>query len=536
MRTHLPILIALLTFSPHAFPTSLVNIPLDHWSYQFVERLQAKGALSEHLSNSKPYSRGEMAEMLAHTLLLLENNRIQLTNVEIALLEEMEREFARELAEMGNPSTRKREHLLDWTDEGRVLIASIEFAQDISLNPDNGISTLESFLYGDITRNISFHNYSRASYEVNKKTPIGKENDPRYLPWRQGWNGSSDAYVAFGNLQTSIQAGKDAILWGVGYHGVIGLAGIEPTFDIVKLHTRMWKVDFTSLLGFLRDDLTKKYQSDTPRKYLSAHRVEITPYPGVCIAWQEVYIYAEKLQFQLLNPIIPYQMAEDYLGEIGNNTMEGDIEVALIPGVKMYTALFLDDFHTDLSPFKYPGFGWAVLYGTMIADPFGLDNTDVRLEYARVEPWVYAHKGMGQNPPVPTAYKHFDEPLGHWIGPNADDLFSQIGWRINKNIHGKISYNRIRHGEIGGSMYDVDYSGEKKFLGGIVESKRIFNIGLEYTTFHKLKVSADYSYTKIKNQQKEEAKLPKDDERKQDWRPGWNTIENVFRIEVRFRY
>ena len=61
--------------------------------------------------------------------------------------------------------------------------------------------------------------------------------------------------------------------------------------------------------------------------------------------------------------------AEDYLGEIGNNTMEGDIEISLIPGAKLYGALFLDDFHPDKSPFKYPGFGWAILGGILITDP-----------------------------------------------------------------------------------------------------------------------------------------------------------------------
>jgi hypothetical protein len=210
----------------------------------------------------------------------------------------------------------------------------------------------------------------------------------------------------------------------------------------------------------------------------------------------------------------------------------------LIQGASLYGALFLDDFHPNRNPFKYPGFGWAILGGSRIADPFGIDDTDIILEYARVEPWTYTHKGTRQDPPMPTAYKHFNEPLGHWIGPNADDLFAQMGWQISKNIRADVSYNRIRHGEIGGSIYDapVDYSKEKKFLGGIVEKKSIIKLGMDYTTFHKFDMNVYYKYISMKNRQKEEAKLPVSDERKQDWEQGWDTTQNEFGLEVQFRH
>ncbi len=529
----------LLGVSSAMFAASVVNVPLNHWVYRFMDRLQAKGILGEYLSNSKPYSRGEVAEMIRQTSLLLEDGGVKLTNIDVELLEELKKEFSDELADLGNPDIQGYKHLLDWADGDRMLVTEMGFVQDTSFNGDGEAytSTLKVSLYGDIYRNISFYNYSRASYNDGKEPPLRKRNDPRYI-WRYPWSALSDAYVIFGTPRISIQAGKDAVLWGPGQHGVIGLTAIEPAFDLVRFHTKMWKLNFTSLLGFLRDDLTREYQSQVPAKYLSAHRVEIIPYPGINVAWQEVYIYAEKLHIELLNPIMPYQMAEDYLGEIGNNTMELDMEISLIPDVKLYSALFLDDFHPDRSPFKYAGFGWAVLGGTMIANPLGLDNTDFTLEYSRVEPWTYTHKGVLQDPPIPTAYKHFDEPLGHWIGPNADDLFAQIGWQINRRMRGTLSYNRIRHGEVGGNIYDVpeDYTREKRFLEGIVENRRAVKLGFEYTTFQRTDIGAYYKRINIKNRQKEEAKLPKSSQRKQDWEPGWNSAENEFGLTIQFTY
>ncbi len=538
------ILAILLTTPFLAFPASLVNVPLDHWSYHFIERLQAKGMLGERLSNSKPFQRGEVAEMIAQTSRLLEEGRIYLTDVEAELLGEMKKEFAQELSELGTPGIQKYRRILDWTDGERMLVADIGFAQDSSFSTDKldgggHRSIVKVWLYGDLLRNISFYNYSKASYEIGKEPPVWKQSDPRYI-FRYPWSALSDAYIVFGNPWISVQAGKDTVLWGPGYHGVIGLAGIEPTFDIVRFRTKMWKVNFTSLLGFLRDDLTKEHRSDVPQKYLSAHRVEITPVSGIRLAWQEVFIYADSLHIELLNPFMPYQMAEDHLGDIGNNTMEADIEISLIPSTKLYAALFLDDFHPGKNPFEYPVFGWAVLGGVLIADPIGIDNTDIVLEYARVEPWAYTHKGTTQDPPIPTAFKHFDEPLGHWIGPNADDLFAQVGWQISKNTCGKVSYNRIRHGEMGGNIYDAHRTGvdeeEKRFLGGIIETERNIGLELRYTTFHRFEMSVSYRYKKTTNKQKDEVNLPRYDEIRQAWEAGWDIVENELKFTLQFRY
>jgi hypothetical protein len=539
--TYIVLAVIMLFFSVSSaiFAASLVNVPLNHQVYRFIDRLQAKGILGEYLSNSKPYSRGEVAEMIMQASLSLEDGRVKLTNIDVELLEDLKREFSNELADLGDPGVQGYKHLLDWADEDRMLVTEMGFMQDTSFNADGEAytSTFKVSLYGDIYRNISFYNCSRASYNEGKEAPLWKRNDPRYL-WRYPWSALSDAYVTFGIPKINVQAGKDAVLWGAGQHGVIGLTAIEPAFDLVRFRTKMWKLNFTSVLGFLRDDLTKEYQSQVPAKYLSAHRVEIIPYPGISVAWQEVYIYAEKLHIELLNPIMPYQMAEDYLGEIGNNTMEFDAEISLIPGAKVYSALFLDDFHPDRSPFKYSGFGWAVLGGTMIADPLGLDNTDLTLEYSRVEPWTYTHRGTLQDPPIPTAYKHFDEPLGHWIGPNADDLFAQVGWQINRKIRGSVSYNRIRHGEVGGNIYDApeDYDEDKTFLEGIVENRRAVRLGFEYTAFHRTDLCVYYKCINIKNRQKEEAKLPKSSQRKQDWERGWNSTESEFGLTIQFTY
>ncbi len=82
-------------------------------------------------------------------------------------------------------------------------------------------------------------------------------------------------------------------------------------------------------------------------------------------------------------------------------------------------------------------------------------------------------------------------------------------------------------------MYNIpDYEKDiKKFLDGIVETKRVAGIGIVYNTFHWLEVNVDYRYISTRNRQKEEDKLPGG-----KWKAGWNTRENELEISVQFRY
>ena len=535
-------LVLLIMAAASYISASPISVPLDHWSYHFIERLQAKGALRDFLSNTKPYSRDEVAEMIVHVSDLLESGKLSLSKVEKDQLDIMKREFAPELADLGRTGIAEYKHLLNWSGNGKKLATDIGYTQDTITKggtEDYRIyrGTLQVALWGNLKGGLFFYNDSRASYEKSD------EPQPLWIPYftRYPWNAVADSYLIFRLPWADLQIGKDAVLWGPGYHGVVGLSGVNPTFDIVKLPFKVWKIKFASILGFLRDDLTKKYRSDVVRKYLSAHRVEISPFSGLCIGWQEVYIYAESLHIELLNPIMPYQMAEDYLGDIGNNTMEGDVDLCILPNMRLYVSLFLDDFQPLKNPFTYAGSRWAALGGILIADPFRLKNTDIRAEYARVEPWVYVHKGIIQDPPIATSYKHFDTPLGHWIGPNADDLFFEANYQFSKDLLTTLSYSRIRKGEIGGSLYDYDASiieggGKKRFLDGIVEKTQNIKLGLKYRIFQDSAIKIDYSHTKIHNKQKEEAKLPGSDSRKQPWESGRNWSQNILQVAITVKY
>jgi len=545
MKTQLLIFVLLVSiFSNPIYNifASPIGVPLDHWSYQFIERLQAKGILKDYLSNTKPYTRDELAEMLFRTSKLLDEGSIKLSKIQKAHLDELCKEFARELEKLGIQNIPEYKHLLNWSGKEKNLICDIGVIQDTTIKSgDNDYriikGTLDFTFRGDIKDSFFIYSNIKDSYEdSNEPRPLWKRYYSRYP-----YDAKSDSYMVFKLPWSDIQFGKDAVSWGPGYHGVIGLSAIDPSFSLVKIPIKIWKIKFTSLIGFLRDDLTRENLNDFVKKNLSAHRYEISPISGVNIGWQEAFVYADEFIIELMNPIIPYQITEDYYGDVGNNTMEGDIDICLIPNTRVYASLFLDDYHPNSNPFKRAGFRWAVLGGFLIVDPFGLENFDFRTEYARVEPWVYPHKGIVQDPPVPLSYTHFDNPLGHWIGPNADDLLFEINYYFTKDLQMTTSYNRIREGEIGGSIYEYDYriveSGEKEFLGGVVEGKHTLNFGIKYRIFQDSNIKLDYSFIKIKNKQTEETKLPNMERYKKPiWVAGNDWSQNVIKASLTLKY
>jgi len=551
MKTHLAVILIFINafLITSYLLASPISVPLDHWSYHFIERFQAKGVLKDYLSNTKPYTRDEMAKMILHVIKQVEDGKLSLSKTEKTQLDELKTEFAQELDELGVTGLNKRKYLLDWSGNEKNFIAQAGYTQDVIVKKGTEDlmiykSSGQLILQGELKDGLVFYSDVRASYENSDELrPIWQPYFTRYP-----WEATSDSYLIFELPWANVQVGKDAVLWGSGYNGVIGLAGVNPTFNIVKLPIEVWKLKFTSILGFLRDNISKQYNmtyditnsmNGVVGKYLSAHRYELNPFSGVSVAWQEAYVYADKLHLELINPIMPYQMAEDYLGDIGNNTMELDADICLLPNTKVYSALFLDDFYPGENPFKYPSFRWAVLSGFLLVDPFGIDDTDFRAEYARVEPWTYVHRRIIQDPPIPTSYKNFNTPLGHWIGPNADDLFFELNRSFSKDIQAKLSYDRVRKGEIGGSIYDYSaeaMNGEKHFLGGIVEKTHTLMLSLTYRITMDSKVEVSYSNIQIDNKQDGKAKLPSTFSIKEPWKSGVKWRQNVMNVSMTLKY
>ena len=275
MITRLSPIIALLAivFVVSQIPASPLTVRLDHWSYHFIERLQARGYLSDFLSNIKPYSRDELADMVLQILDLMEDGKINLSEVEKQQVDLLKRKLAPEMAERGVTDVTGYKHLLDWSSEDKSLVLEPGYSQYVTLKRGTEdyniyVSGAKLIIRGDLGDGFFFYTNGRASYENSD------EALPLWHPYldvtRYPWSSVAESYLVFRLPWFDLQIGKDQVLWGPGYHGVIGLSGVDPTFDIVKLPIRIWKFKFVSILSIVNkiaNSITTNSRFKQPRDF-----------------------------------------------------------------------------------------------------------------------------------------------------------------------------------------------------------------------------------------------------------------------------
>jgi len=195
-----------------------------------------------------------------------------------------------------------------------------------------------------------------------------------------------------------------------------------------------------------------------------------------------------------------YRSAEHYLGSPDNMMMGFDFKLTPIKNVKFYGELLIDDITTSKLGTGWYGNKFALLGGIFFAEPFKLDNFDLRLEYVRIRPYVYTHENSVQ-------YTHYNSSLGHWIGPNSDLLMVRINYQMTMRLSFGGSYCYLRHGgnsenKNAGANIDLYHLPNDdlyvNLLEGIRENRCRFGFNLSYEIFRNFNIQAFFWFTREK--------------------------------------
>jgi len=453
-----------------------VNVPLEHWSYQFLERLEAKGLFKSLSNRVLPISRVELAKILVQIEQRSQQTGYALTKTEHERLEQLKGEFHEEIAQLNVPFNQrlKERHLVSWSEEEYTVHADVDLGFNLDVKRGDQYSatertshtTLGGMVRGQLKNSLGFHVFVRNTIHRGLQTVTRNFDPSRGLPINYaGKNVYTDeaiAYLVWKLPWVQLEIGRDRAKWGPGYHGSLMLSAQNPLFDIIKLTAQYRGFNFTSLHAHLNSSLGKKY--------LAAHRLEIKVAPWLFLAGSEAVVYGNRgIEFQYLNPLMPYHVAEHHLGDRDNNTIGFEATVFPIRNLKSYFELFIDDYTLSRSIFLYYGNKFAFLVGGLWVDPLGLRDTDFRIEYARVEPFVYTHEH-----PI-NVYQNYNQGMGHWLGPNADDWYFEVNYHPHRDLRLTSSVELVRKGA--GDItqpWDIPDGTRKRFLAGGVEQRQIF--------------------------------------------------------------
>lgn len=492
--------IFLLFLSSHVIGQN-VNVPLDYWGYRFLDRLETKGLFKTHDLRTRPISRKTFAE-LVRTAQKAESQHPNLfSRTERQLFDQMQSDFRDELAQTGLnvQHLRHEPHLLKWAEPHGKAYFDLYGRQSIISNrgeqyqPDDLLSetTMGGILRGSLDEHAGFYVDARnavtrgsdvkdESFDLSKGSPV-VTSGPNVIRDR------AIAYFIFGKPWARLELGRDEIDWGPAFHGGLTVTRNMPPAEMIRFSSRFKRFTFTSAHAFLSSSLGPKY--------LAAHRIDLTIIPGFYFGGSETVIYGGRdVEFAYLNPIMPYHVAEHHLGDRDNNTLSFDVTTTLIPSVKLYGEYFIDDMTSTKSLTKYFGNKFAFLVGGYWVDPLKIRNIDLRFEYARVEPFVYTHWDSIN------IYTHYDKIIGHWLGPNSENVFFQIGYQLSRDLRFELNLERIRKGVGRADTHSrPDVGDEKHFLGGIVENRKLAGLKLTDQIRRDFFISVSYTYSDSRN-------------------------------------
>jgi hypothetical protein len=233
-----------------------------------------------------------------------------------------------------------------------------------------------------------------------------------------------------------LEAGRNQFSWNLSPFTQLALFRINQPFNLVRLDARWRKFRFIFAHAELRSE---------QQKFLAAHRVEIQPWRNFLFGIGETVIYGNRsAEFAYLNPFMLYHVAEHLLGDKDNNVLTLDFSYFPWQRTKFYGEIYIDDLSLEYPLGTYYGNKLAWLAGIFWYQPFGWQTADARVEYSRIDPFVYTHY-KPEN-----VYEQDGEGLGARFGPNADRVLVHLGWQPHRDFRlaAQFRYQRKGKGDI----------------------------------------------------------------------------------------
>jgi hypothetical protein len=492
---HFFIIIATLFFVRSA-SAQTPHLPMDHWGYEFMERLETRGLLDQAYFRTLPLSRGDIARALQGMGTRLQSGAISLSATERALFEKLKGELADELVSLGVTvqAEELERHAWSHTTSAATIHLDAHFAERAVLEGFSGMpdtlnssrTTIGARLRGKLSKNLAFYadfyntlikgeDLPERNYDASAGLPISGSGGNRFIDQTIG-------YLVYKFPWAEILAGRDVLHWGPGHTDALTVSGSGEVFDQIRATVDFSRFRYTAVVGWLNSSIDKKR--------LAAHRVDIRATSRLNFAMMETVIYGGRgVQFIYANPLTVYHIAEKHAGDKDNNTISFEANWRMADNLRIYTEFFFDDYSLSEHPLDFWGNKWAVTGGVHWTNPAGLRDSDLRVEYVRIEPWVYTHWK-----PI-NVYTNYDRSLGHPLGPNADLLLVEFRRYVNRSLRliGSLEHRRRGRGDILTQHFPWDGT-KKEFLDGTVESATAWRAGIRYEALRDVFWQLDYRY------------------------------------------
>ncbi len=458
------------------------DVDPDYRGYDFLEILAGRGMLRGIYSGVRPLTRERFGELLLRAERRYSADPDLLSSTEYRFLERLKGDLLsdRDAGEVMIDKEFEERHLFTWSEKDSW------FAVDLIFNQENDFGVINSkgdtndvsrttaggrvrgYLSGSLHFFLEFTN----TKESGGESAVSNFDPSRGLP-AVAYDGilyrdDAISYLKYRAPWFDITIGRQKINWGPAGRSGVTLSATNPPMDVIRLDVRYSRLGYSGFIGDIR--------GTSGNKKIAAHRIDYIPFEGLRLGAGEIVVY-NRAKFEILYslPIMPFHIAEHHLGDKDNNGINFDVEFDGLENGRVYAELFIDDYKLAKNPFTHWGNKWAILGGLHLTRPLNLNNSSLKIEYTRIEPYVYTHRFDNID------YFNYDRPIGHWSGPDSDELFISYANRPNWRSNITFSWSMLRKGRLDEtfSLPEPGLEDAKEFLSGVVE--RRFSYTVDYS-------------------------------------------------------
>jgi hypothetical protein len=519
------------------------NVPANNPVYDFLKRAEVTGLISNYHDAVLPLSRKQVAEYLV----LINSQKDKLSETQLSVLNDFLTEFEFDVNKNQNNSFSllgagddvisgmvrgtfqdKEKYIYTYSDTNLNLFTDGLLALDYRRSRGNGLNGMASYIdagfriRGVVYEKLGYYlqltnaqfwgdrDVLRKDKRISQSYALGTLNAKNF--------DFVEGYIRYSGGIISAEIGRERILWGNSYGTKLILSDFPRVYDAVRFDAEYKNIKYTFLHAWIlgKPDVliyNSIYDSEpiVADKYFAAHRLEYSFGNCVDLGLQEITIYSNRsVDLGYLNPVTFFESVQRSRQERDNGNLAFDIQVRPVSGYEFQGTLFYDDIHIDLFGTNRWENRMAYQLGFMMVDPLGIANTNLMIEYTRVEPYTFAHNRSREN-----SYSSNNVLLGTQIGPNAESWFFRLDNYLTHRINLSARFEIIRSGEniydstggliknVGGDFLQPFRNGDnlyKEFLGGYRHKRIVGQCYLTYELMNEIFLDFRYEWTWEKNQ------------------------------------
>ncbi len=488
---------------------SSVNVPLDHWSYAAIDKLNGFGLVQSDLQGTRPFTRLEMARIVNEALVRREQLKETPPLVD-DLLKKFKKEFSEELGSMGWGSGSLPSNFIKPIDEVQARYVYVdgqphrfrgfpESKQGIHASEGTPmVYNNEGVVYRE------HHNLTLQFSTSMRAMDVFSAYFQPILLFRENTRDIQnvdeidvDLLKGYGKISPwniEIEAGRDSVWWGQGRHGSFLLTNNATPLDMIKISnptptllpwifSYLGPFKYTFLLSRLEDDRV------IPNPYLGGIRLNFKPHPLFEMGMATTFMFGGKgrpdLGFGDFLDIIGFQGGEANPDFNQLSALDFRLQVPVLRNTQFYLEYGGEDSGgTEFAEELILG-DIGFLLGVYVPRLTDDGKTDLRLEFAhnahrkdKTPGFWYGHQIYR------SGYTHDGLIMGHHMGGDAMDFYVRATRYLLDNLVLGVDYEYMERG---------------KTLSPVEETSNELGLDLTIDLWESLCIMARYGFESVEN-------------------------------------